>query len=100
MDTVKLLGYSDDKIKRVEEALAKYKNIDDGLDEIKKLSLHSRKEQKPTEHKTVTTNKLGLKNREVRIVIGEHKLLHSLNHNWDLIKELSDQRFVIKRLYD
>ena len=94
------MGYSDDKIKRVEEALAKYKNIDQGLDEIKKLSLHSSKEQKPTENKIGITNKHGLRNREVRIVIGENKLLHSLNHNWDLIKELSDQRFVVQKLFD
>ena len=52
LDTVKLLGYSDDKIKRVEEALAKYKNIDDGLDEIKKLSLKSTEEQKSTPNKS------------------------------------------------
>jgi len=100
LDTVKLLGYSDDKIKRVEEVLAKYKNIDDGLDEIKKLSLTSNKEQKPTENKTETTNKYSLMSREVRIVKGENKLLHSLNHNWDLIKELSDQRFVVQKLFD
>ncbi len=100
LDTVKLLGYSDDKIKRVEEVLAKYKNIDDGLDEIKKLSLYSNKEQKPAENKTGTTNKYNLISREVKIIKGETKLLHSLNHNWNLIKELSDQRFVVQKLFD
>ena len=97
---MKLLGYSDDKIKRVEEALAKYKNIDEGLEEIKKLSLKSSKEQKSTEKKVSSTNQYRFKNREVKIIKGENRLLHSLNHNWDLIKELSDQRFVVQKLFD
>ncbi len=39
LDTVKVLGFSEDKIKKVEEALAKYATIDESLDEIRKLSL-------------------------------------------------------------
>ena len=100
LDTVKLLGYSDDKIKRVEEALAKYKNVDEGLEEIKKLSLKSSKEQKSTTKKVGSTNQYRYKNREVKIIKGENRLLHSLNHNWDLIKKLSDQRFVVQKLFD
>jgi len=33
------LGYPEDKIKKVEEALAKYKIVDEAMDEIRKLSL-------------------------------------------------------------
>ena len=39
MDTARLFGYDEDKIKRVEEALAKYASVDDALEEIRKLSL-------------------------------------------------------------
>ena len=39
LDMVKLLGFSEEKIKRVEEALAKYERVDEALEEIKKLSL-------------------------------------------------------------
>jgi len=39
LDTVKVLGFSEDKIKRVEEALAKYKTVDEAVEEIRKLRL-------------------------------------------------------------
>jgi hypothetical protein len=42
-DTARLYGYSDEKIKKIEEALAKYKHIDEALDEIRKLSLKTNK---------------------------------------------------------
>ena len=37
MDTAKLLGFSEEKIKKIEEILAKYKSIDEAMDEIRKL---------------------------------------------------------------
>jgi len=43
LDMVKLLGFPEDTIKRVEEALAKYKSVDDAMDEMRKLSLGSYK---------------------------------------------------------
>lgn len=43
LDTVKLLLFSEDKIKRVEEALAKFKTVDDAMEEIRKLSLEGHK---------------------------------------------------------
>ena len=39
LDTVKLMGFPEDRIKRVEEALAKYATVDDSMEEIRKLSL-------------------------------------------------------------
>ncbi|MBS7637156.1 hypothetical protein KEJ37_07510 [Candidatus Bathyarchaeota archaeon] len=36
---VKILGFSEDKIKRVEEALAKYATVDEAVEEIRKLNL-------------------------------------------------------------
>ncbi|MHA1579927.1 MAG: hypothetical protein ACTSUQ_09900 [Candidatus Freyarchaeota archaeon] len=36
---VRLLGFPEDRIKRVEEALAKYRTVDEAVDEIRKLSL-------------------------------------------------------------
>ena len=42
----------------------------------------------------------GASNREVKIIKGEDKLIQSLNHDWDLIKELSDQRFIIQGICD
>jgi len=46
IDTAKLLGYPEDMIKRIEEALAKYKTVDEAMNEIRKLSLESYKVNK------------------------------------------------------
>ena len=40
---VRLMGFPEDRIKRVEEALAKYKTVDEAMDEIRKLSLEGYK---------------------------------------------------------
>jgi hypothetical protein len=55
LDMVKILGFPEEKIKRVEEALAKYENIDEVLEEIKKLSLEPYKNMKKLS--TMTTAK-------------------------------------------
>jgi hypothetical protein len=98
MDTVKLLGFSDDKIKRVEETLAKYERVDDALDEIKKLRIESDITLIRQNYQTNSAISVYTNERQVRIIKGEDKLLHSLNHNWSLLKELSDQRFIIQKL--
>ena len=36
-DTVKILGFSEEKIRRVEETLAKYETVDEAMDEMRKL---------------------------------------------------------------
>ena len=44
LDTAKILGFPEDRTKRIEEALAKYEQVDEALEEIKKLSLVPYKE--------------------------------------------------------
>ena len=100
LDTARLLGYSEDKIKKVEEALAKYKEIDDAIDEIKKLSLESGKKQLLPHDRERRARTSCLKKKEVKIVKGENNLMQLLNDDWDLIKELSDQRFVLTKLFE
>ena len=93
LDVVKLLGFSEEKIKRVEEALAKYERVDEALEEIKKLSLESYKETEETD-----CNRQGnCKRHEVKIVLGEQRLVEFLSEGWDLVKELSNNRFVLKK---
>jgi integrase len=88
LDMVKLLGFPDDKIKRIEETLAKHEKVDDAMEEIKKLSIGSYKEN-------FRQHSSGF-----RIVKGEEKLVKSLNSGWDLVKELSEDKFVLKKTSD
>ena len=98
LDTVKLLGYSDDRIKRIEEALAKYEKVDEALDEIKKLD--SKSNNRSGNGKVENQHSGSYSKAEVRIVRGERRLVRFLGENWDLVKELSQDRFVLKRNFD
>jgi integrase len=93
LDTAKILGYPDDKIKKIEEALAKYENVDEALDEIKKLSLesHARADSNESENREKS---------EVRIIQGEPKLIRFLNDGWVLVKELPEDKFILRRSFD
>ena len=92
LDMVKILGFSEEKIKRVEEALAKYERVDEALEEIKKLSLESYKESEETD----CNGQGNCKRHKVKIVQGEQKLIKFLSEGWDLVKELSKDRFVLR----
>jgi hypothetical protein len=92
LDMVKILGFSEEKIKRVEEALAKYERIDEALEEIKKLSLESYKDNGETD----CDGQGNCNKQRVKIVQGEQKLIKFLNEGWNLVKELSNDRFVLR----
>jgi integrase len=96
LDMVKILGFSEEKIKKVEEALAKYERVDEALEEIKKLSLESYKESDETD----CNGKENCKRHEVTVVRGEKRLVKLLSEGWDLVKELSNGRFVLKKSFN
>jgi len=100
LDTAKMLGYSDDRIKKIEEALAKYEHVDEALDEIKKLSLDSRAANVSALNGEERVRVEYGRKRKVRLVKGERDLMQLLNDDWNLVKELSDQRYVLTKLYD
>jgi hypothetical protein len=81
IDTAKLLGYPEDRIKRIEEALAKYKTVDEAMNEIRKLSLESYKHS----------------NSDPKKVIKEDELEHYLAEGWDVHKVLPSGRILIRR---
>ena len=99
LDMVKVLGFSDDKIKRVEEALAKYEKADEAMEEIRKLGLDSSGGNKAS-NVNHSRNGNGHNQRNSYIIVkGEHKLVNSLNNGWDLVKELPEDKFILKKDY-
>lgn len=98
LDTVKLLGFSEDKIKKVEEALAKYERVDEALDEIKKIKTDAEQGDRENARQKVNDDKTGRSERRISIVRGERGLVKSLKEGWDLVKELSDDRFMLRRI--
>jgi len=84
LDTVNLLGFSEDKIKKVEEALAKYEKVDDAMEEIRKLSLESYKlRQNPGD--------------DPQKIVTEEKLANYLAQGWNVQTILPSGKIVIKK---
>ena len=99
LDVVKVMGYPENKIKRVEEALAKYERVDDALDEIKKLNLEPSRGRRLGES-ALKSNPSRAGESRITVVRGEQSLVRLLNEEWDLLKELSDNRFLLKKSFD
>ncbi len=83
LDTVKLLGYPEDKIKKVEEALSKYKTVDEAMNEIRRLSIEDHSSSN-SRHKVVL----------------EDMLLHHLDEGWTIVRELNHGKIIIGRETD
>jgi len=83
IDMAKLLGFSEEKIKRIEEILAKCKSVDEAIDEIRKL----REEE-------LLPN--GGRKNQVKL-ISEKELINYLEMGWEIVKELKSGKIVIKR---
>jgi integrase len=98
LDAARIYGYSDDKIKKIEDALAKHKHVDEALDEIRKLSLETSNKHTLDTHQQSQTNISNLSRKEIKIVKGENNLIQLLKERWELLREISDDRFVLKRL--
>ena len=94
LDAARIYGYSDEKIKKIEEALAKYKHVDEALDEIRKLGLETTKYSQESNQRS-QVGKSNLKGKEIRVVQGEDNLIQLLKEKWELLREISDDRFVL-----
>jgi len=84
LDTARLFGYDEDKIKRVEEALAKYASVDDAIEEIRKLSLEGyRLRENPK--------------KEPKKIINENDLENYLAKGWDVQTVLSSGKILLTK---
>lgn len=84
LDTARLFGFDEDRIKRVEEALAKYASVDDAIEEIRKLSLESyRLRENPK--------------KQPKKIIGEDDLENYLRKGWDVQTVLSSGKILVTK---
>ena len=84
LDTARLFGYDEDRIKRVEEALAKYASVDDAIEEIRKLSLEGyRLRENPK--------------KESKKIIEENDLENFLNSGWDIHTILPSGKILMRK---
>jgi site-specific recombinase XerD len=84
LDTARLLGFPEEKIKRVEEALAKYANVDEAIEEIRKLSLQGYKIK-------------GNPKTDPKKIIEEDELRNYLADGWDVQTVLPSGKILIRK---
>jgi len=88
LDTARLLGFNEERLTRLEEALARAKNVDEAIMEFKKL-----KDPEFTENNGSYINGNGYRAK----VIGENELLAHVEQGWDVVKELNDGKFIVRK---
>lgn len=84
LDTVRLPGFSDERIKKVEEALAKYKTVDNAMKDIRKLSLEGYKLRRNP-------------NNDPKKIVDEGELESYLAEGWDVQTVLPSGKILIKK---
>lgn len=81
LDFAKLQGFSTEKLKRLEEVLARAKSVDEAINEFRKLG------DRETEEDC-----------QAKVVIGEEELIRHVERGWDVIKELNGGRFLLRHI--
>jgi hypothetical protein len=83
LDMVRIPGFPDDRIKRVEEALAKCKTVDEAMGEIRRLSLEGYKLRERSDPKKI---------------VREEELEHYLSEGWEFVSVLPSGRILVRRV--
>jgi integrase len=102
MDMAKIMGFSDDKIKRLEDTLQRAKNPDEAIEEFRKLKDEPSREfkkltddssfQKPASQYSKLTRQ-----QKYSVVKGENELVRRLDDGWNLVKSLSEDKYLLER---
>lgn len=88
LDTARLLGFSEEKMKRLEEVLARAKTVDEAVAEFKKL-----KDPEISENNNTFINDNGFEAK----VVDDSMLIAYVERGWDVVKELNDGRFIVRK---
>ena len=84
IDTAKLLGFGDERLRRLEEILARAKNVDEAIEKFKKI--REEPDDPPQQ------------NNHVKIVNGDKALITHLKGGWTLVKELNHDKYLLRRV--
>lgn len=85
LDFAKLQGYGDERLKRLEEILARAKDIDEGIKEFRRF-------QEEQDSETMHNG-----NGKHVIVEGATDLLHRLENGWELVQPLNHDKYLLQR---
>jgi hypothetical protein len=98
---LKIQGYSDEKLKRFEEIMARAKDIDDAFSEFRKLKDEppqefKRLEDDATAHKSPRQDPKLTHQHKYSVAKGENELVNKLEIGWSLVQTLSDDKYLMK----
>lgn len=88
LDTARLFGFPEEKIKKVEEALAKYVSVDEVMNEITKLRLEGYK---------LSSNNSNYSNKDLKKIVDEDELESYLANGWDVQTVLPLCKILIRK---
>jgi len=83
LDFAKLQGYETEQLKKLEEVLARSKDIEEGISEFRKLGNRAQSKEAPKQSKHI-------------IVIGDNELLKKLESGYSLVQTLDEEKFLMK----
>ncbi len=93
----KLQGYDDEKIKRLAEVLQRSKDLDEGIGEFKRLE----DDDKPPADNAHLSKKLQRSppkcSGKYSVAKGENELVRRLDDGWNLVKSLSEDKYLLER---
>jgi len=83
LQSAQLMGFDEERLKRLEEALMRTQTIEEGIETFRRFGEenHDESDVQPT----------------AKIVRGDDELLDALNEGWELVRELNGDRFLMRR---
>jgi hypothetical protein len=99
----KMIGFSDDKIKRLEDTLQRAKDPEEALEEFRKLKDEPSSEEFKKRNDDISMQKPKLqefklaRQQKYNIAKGEKELVRRLDDGWNLVKSLSEDKYLLER---
>lgn len=94
-DTAKMLGFENEQLAKLQELLARSKNVDEAVEEFHKLRTEVSRERSSEYHLSRLEEKHN--NIGYDVVQGEDTLVRMLKQGWELEKELNGNKFLLKK---
>ena len=79
LQTAQLMGFDDERLRRLKEVLMSSKTIDEGIEIFRRLK------EEPSNN-----------NVTAKIVTGDDELLDALNEGWEIVRDLNGERFLMR----
>ncbi len=95
IDMAKVFGFSEDKIKKMEDVLAKHRSVDESIQEIRRLKEDSDKTAEESGESTAASNHD--KSQRYFIVKGDDDMVRRLNDGWKLVQSLNDEKYLFRQ---